>query len=112
MAEKRKSMIKIKPKKYKVGDIVKVDFIVIHPMDTGLKKDKKTGKIIPAHYIDSVKFSFNGEPFTTMRVWESVSTNPYFSVNFKVIDKGKITVEYTDNMGEKNSKSKKVKPKG
>jgi len=28
MAEARKSMIKIKPKKYKVGDIVKVDFIV------------------------------------------------------------------------------------
>ena len=45
MAEARKSMIKIKPKKFKVGDTVKVDFIVIHPMDTGLKKDKKTGKI-------------------------------------------------------------------
>ncbi len=112
MAEKRKSMIKIKPKKYKIGDIVKIDFIVIHPMDTGITKDKKTGKIKPAHYIDNVKFSFNGKPFTTMTVWESVSTNPYFSVNFKVTDKGKITVDYTDNMGEKNSKSKKVKPKG
>jgi len=112
MAEKRKSMIKIKPKKFKVGDIVKVDFIVIHPMDTGLKKDKKTRKIRPAHYIDSVIFSFDGKPFTTMKSWETVSTNPYYSVNFKVPSKGKITVDYTDNQGEKNSKSKKVKPKG
>jgi len=111
MAEERKSMIKIKPKKYKTGDIVKVDFIVIHPMDTGLIKDKKTGEIKPAHYIDSITFNFDGKPFTTMKIWETVSTNPYFSVNFKVPGKGKITVDYTDNMGEKNSKSKKLKPK-
>jgi len=112
MAEARKSMIKIKPKKFKVGDTVKVDFIVIHPMDTGLKKDKKTGKIIPAKYIDNITFLFDGKPFTTMKVWETVSTNPYFSVNYKVTGKGKITVDYTDNTGEKNSKSKKLKPKG
>ena len=112
MAEARKSMIKIKPKKYKVGDTVKVDFIVIHPMDTGMQKDKKTGKIKPAHYIDNITFSFDGKPFTTMKIWETVSINPYFSVNYKVTGKGKITVDYTDNQGEKNSKSKKVKPKG
>lgn len=112
MAEKRKSMIKIKPKKYKAGDVVKVDFIVIHPMDTGLQKDKKTGKLKPAHFIDHITFSLDGTPFTTMQVWETVSTNPYFSVNLKVPGKGKITVDYTDNMGEKNSKSKKLKPKG
>jgi len=112
MAEARKSMIKIKPKKFKVGDTVKVDFIVIHPMDTGLQKDKKTGNIKPAHYIDNITFSFDGKPFTTMKVWETVSTNPYFSVNYKVTGKGVISVDYTDNTGEKNSKSKKLKPKG
>jgi len=112
MAEKRKSMVKIKPKKYKVGDIVKVDFIVIHPMDTGLQKDKKTGELKPAHFIDNITFSLDGKAFTTMKVWETVSTNPYFSVNLKVPGKGKITVDYTDNTGEKNSKSKKLKPKG
>lgn len=112
MAEERKSMIKIKPNKFKVGDTIKVDFIVIHPMDTGLQKDKKTGNIIPAHYIDNITFSFDGKPFTTMKVWETVSTNPYFSVNLKVPGEGTITVDYTDNTGEKSSKSKKLKPKG
>ena len=112
MAEERKSMIKIKPKKFKVGDTVKVDFIVIHPMDTGLQKDKKTGKIIPANFIDNITFSLDGKAFTTMKVWETVSTNPYFSVNLKVPAAGTLTVDYTDNSGEKNSKSKKLKPKG
>lgn len=113
MSNQRKSMIKFKPKKnYKVGDTIKIDFIVMHPMDTGLIKDKKTQKIIPAKYITKVTFSFNGKPFTTMNVWETVSTNPYFSVNFKVPSNGKISVTYLDNTGEKNTKSKKLKPKG
>ncbi|MHB0992956.1 MAG: thiosulfate oxidation carrier complex protein SoxZ [Sulfurovum sp.] len=112
MAQERKSMIKIKPKKFNVGDTVKVDFIIIHPMDTGLLKDKKTGKAIPAKYIDNITFSLDGKPFTTMKVWETVSTNPYFSVNLKVPGAGTLTVDYTDNTGEKNSKSTKLKPKG
>ncbi|MRI59401.1 MAG: thiosulfate oxidation carrier complex protein SoxZ [Epsilonproteobacteria bacterium] len=109
---KRKSIIKIKPRKYKVGDIVKVDFIVIHPMETGMRKDKKTGKIKPMHYINEVKFYFNDELFTTVLPWETVSTNPYFSINMKVTGPGVIKVVYKDNMGEVNEKTKKVKPKG
>ena len=33
-------------------------------------------------------------------------------MNYKVTGKGVISVDYTDNTGEKNSKSKKLKPKG
>lgn len=106
-----KSLIKIKPRKYSVGDVVRVDFIAIHPMDTGLRKDKE-GKVIPANYIEEVKFYFNDEMFTQMAVWESVSTNPYLSVNFKVPESGKITAKYKTNLGESGEKSKRVKPKG
>lgn len=108
----RKSLIKIKPKKYKTGDVVKVSFMVMHPMDTGLRKDKKTGKIIPAHYINEVKFLFNDTPITTMRTWESLSTNPVFTVYFKVPGKGELKVVSKDNMGEVIEKSTKIKPKG
>jgi sulfur-oxidizing protein SoxZ len=111
MAE-RKSLIKIKPKKYKTGEIVKVNFMVMHPMETGMRKDKKTGKLVPADYINEVKFFFNDKPFTTMQVWESVSTNPVFTINFKVPGKGTLKVVYKTNTGEVHEKTKKVKPKG
>jgi len=112
MAEKkRRSMVKIKPKKYAEGDIVKVSFMIQHPMETGVMKDKKTGEIKPAHYIEDITFSFDGTPFTKMKVWESISADPFFSVRYKVTGKGKITVDYVDNLGETGSKSKKVKPK-
>ncbi len=108
---KRKSLIKIKPKKYKVGDIVRVDFIVIHPMETGLRKDKKTGKVIPMHYINDVQFFYNDRLITKMIVWESISTNPYFSINMKITEPGRVKVVYKDNLGEVNEKTKKVKPR-
>ena len=122
MAEtkKRRAIVKIKPKKYKVGDIVKVSLMAQHPMETGMAKDKETGKIKPAHYINDIEFSFldkdekdetKAELFTKMKVWESISADPFFSVQYKVEKEGKITVNFTDNLGEKVTKSKKVKPK-
>jgi len=109
---KIKSMIKVKPKKYKIGDVVKVDFIVIHPMETGMKKNKKTGKIKPAHYINEVNFYYGDTLLSSMEVWESVSTNPYFSINMRVTKKAPLKVEFKDNKGLSMTKVKKIKPKG
>jgi len=108
----RKSLIKIKPKKYKTGEVVKVSFMIMHPMETGMRKDKKTGQIVPADYISDVQFLFDGKPFTTLKVWESVSTNPVFTVGFKVPGNGALTVTYKTNTGESGESTKKVKPKG
>ena len=109
---KAKSLIKIKPKKYKAGEIVKVSFMVMHPMDTGTGKNKKTGEIIPANYISEVKFLFDGKPFTTMKTWESLSANPVFTINFKVPGNGELKVIFTDNKGAVEESSTKIKPKG
>ena len=109
---KRKSLIKIKPKKYKDGEVVKVSFMVMHPMETGVRKDKKTKQIVPAKYVNSVKFTYNGKVITTLNVWESLSTNPVFTTYMRVNGKGELTVNYTDSTGESHEKSKKIKPKG
>ena len=109
---KRKSLIKIKPKNYKAGDVVKIDFMVMHPMETGMRKDKKSGEIVPAEYINEVKFLFNDQLVTNMVVWESLSTNPLFTINFKVPGEGELKVIFKDNKGEVNEKSTKIKPKG
>ena len=111
MADKRKSLIKLKPKKFKDGEIVKVSFMVMHPMDTGMGKNKKTKKLIPAKYINSVKFNYNGKDITTMTVWESLSVNPVFTTYMKINGKGKLTVTYTDNTGEVHEKVKRLNQK-
>jgi sulfur-oxidizing protein SoxZ len=110
--EKVKSLIKIKPNKYKDGEVVKVSFMVMHPMETGMRKDKKTGVIVPAEYINSVKFDYNGAVISTMNVWESLSANPVFTIYMKINGAGKLTVTFTDSKGGVNETSTKIKPKG
>jgi sulfur-oxidizing protein SoxZ len=109
---KTKSLIKIKPKTYANGDIVNVSFMVMHPMETGMRKDKDTKQIIPAEYINSVKYVYNGKVITTMNVWESLSTNPVFTTSMRVDGEGELVVTYTDNKGDVNEQSTKITPKG
>lgn len=111
MAE-MKTLIKIKPKDYKAGDIVKIDFMAMHPMETGMRKNKDTGELIPANYIDEVKFSFNDKLITKMIIWESLSVNPLMSISFKVPGAGTLKVVAKDNKGQSVESTTQITPKG
>ncbi|MCK9473247.1 thiosulfate oxidation carrier complex protein SoxZ [Sulfurimonas sp.] len=109
---KRKSLIKIKPKSFTDGEVVKVSFMVMHPMETGMRKDKKTKELIPAEYITKVVFEYNGKVITTMKVWESLSVNPVFTTYMKIDGAGVLKVIFTDSKGEVQETIEKIKPKG
>ena len=47
---------KMKIKKSKSGGY-EVMVLAKHPMETGLRKDKKTGNKIPEHFIENMEFS-------------------------------------------------------
>lgn len=100
----RNIMIKVKPKTYNVGDIVQIDAILEHPMETGLRKDKD-GAIIPAHYIKDVDVKFDGKTITTIEMSQSISTNPYVSFNLKVTKNADLTITATDTKGEVSDKT-------
>ena len=110
MANIGKSLIRIKPKKFKVGDIVSIRYVVKHPMTTGMVRDQDTKKIIPAHYITDISFSFNEKEFSKMKVWESISADPSFELKYKVTGAGEIKVQVIDNLGKKILKTKKIEP--
>ena len=107
-----KTLIKIKPNSYKVGDIVKVDFMAMHPMESGMRKDKDTGANVPAHYSNEVNFLFNDKVITKMVTWESLSVNPVLSISLKVSGAGTLKVLAKDNKGESVETSAAITPKG
>lgn len=107
-----KTLIKIKPSSYSVGDIVKIDFMAMHPMESGMRKDKDTGAIVPAHYINEVNFLFNDKVLTKMVTWESLSVNPVLSISLKVSGAGTLKVLAKDNKGESVETSTAITPKG
>ncbi len=96
------------PRNIKKGKPFKLQFIIIHPMEPGTRKDKKTGKLIPAHHITKLDITFNGKKVTHMDVGGAVSANPYFAVMMKADESGTIEISYEDNKGGKWKKSVKV----
>ena len=86
------------------GDVTTVKALVSHPMDTGLVKDKKTGKVIPAHFIQEVTCEHNGNVVLTALWGVAISKNPYLSFRFKGAKVGdKLTLRWVDNKGESDS---------
>jgi len=96
------------PKKVKKGQIFKVQMVIIHPMETGLRKDPKTGKKIPAHYITHVDFYFNGKLVTKINTSAGVSKNPYFAIKMKAEKSGTLKIVYEDNKGGHWEKEVKI----
>ena len=87
-----------------------VKFLMKHPMETGLRKDRKTGKAIPAHFISDVTLSLNGTSVMTAYLGPAVSKDPYLSTEVMGAKKGDtVTVAWVDNMGGQASAEATVK---
>jgi sulfur-oxidizing protein SoxZ len=85
-------------------DVTEVKALISHPMDTGLVKDKKTGEVIPAHFIQEVVCKWKDKPVMTALWSGGVSKNPYIAFKFKGAAKGDtIDISWTDNKGESDS---------
>jgi sulfur-oxidizing protein SoxZ len=92
------------------GDTVTVKSLITHVMETGLRKDKKTGDKIPAHYIQEVSCKHNGKEVVLAQWGPAVSKNPYLSYQFTGGKKGdSVSISWVDNKGEKDSLTTKIK---
>ena len=101
-----KSTIKLRTKEK--GGKIQVKALITHPMDTGLVKNKKTGKKIPAHYITDVTVEANGKPVLTAKWSGSVSKNPFLSFNYAGAKGDKVKLTWKDNTGKSDSIEKEV----
>jgi sulfur-oxidizing protein SoxZ len=91
------------------GDVTTVKALIKHPMDTGLVKDKKTGKVIPAHFIQEVTCEHGGNKVMTAMWGAAVSKNPYLSFKFAGAKAGDtVKLSWVDNKGESDSAEAKV----
>ena len=55
------------------GDVADVKVLMNHPMETGLRKDAKTGQLVPAHFITEVSATINGAPVGATLVYTLTS---------------------------------------
>lgn len=103
-----KSSIKIRAKN-KDG-LTTIKALMTHPMETGGRKDQKTGKLIPAHFIQEVVCKHKGATILSADWSGGVSKNPYISFKFSGGAAGDdVELSWTDNMGKSDSTTGKIK---
>ncbi len=103
-----KSSIKIRAK-VKKGE-AKVKCLISHPMETGLRKDTKSGKLIPAHFIQEVVCEHDGKTVMNAQWSGTISKNPFLSFEFTGAKAGDmIKVSWVDNTGKSDSTEAKMK---
>lgn len=86
------------------GDVADVKVLMNHPMETGFRKDAKTGQLVPAHFISEVTASINGATVLKSGMSEGISKNPYLGFKVKGAKAGdKVVVNWVDNKGDKNT---------
>ena len=82
------------------GDVVEVKSLMLHPMETGTRKDVDSGETVAAHFITQLTFTNNGKLVMVANFSTAVSRDPYFSYKFKGGKAGDtLTVTWVDNNG-------------
>ena len=86
------------------GDTADIKVLMNHVMETGQRKDAKTGQIIPAHFIQNVNATVNGKVVLESQWGAAISKNPYLGFRVKGVKAGdKVVINWEDNKGDKNT---------
>lgn len=92
------------------GDVAAVKVLMPHPMETGLRKDAKTGELVPMHFIQHVTAKHNGRVVLEAHWGQAVSKNPFLEFRLRGAKAGdKVSIAWEDNRGESNSMESDIK---
>jgi sulfur-oxidizing protein SoxZ len=84
------------------GDVAEVKVLMSHPMEPGTRKDAKTDKLVPAHFINEVVTTLNGKTIMEAQWGGAISKNPFLGFKVKGVKAGdKIAINAVDNLGNK-----------
>jgi sulfur-oxidizing protein SoxZ len=80
------------------GDLIIVNAIVAHPMDTGFFRTPE-GQPIPAFFIKDVLVTYGDEPVARFEWTSGVSKDPIVSFTLKADKEAPLTMVWTDSKG-------------
>jgi sulfur-oxidizing protein SoxZ len=92
------------------GDVADVRVLMLHPMETGQRRDAK-GELVPLHFIQSVVVTHNGKTVLDAQWSQAVSRNPFLGLRVKGAKAGdRISVTWVDNQSDKRTDEAVVAP--
>jgi sulfur-oxidizing protein SoxZ len=86
------------------GEIIEIKTLISHVMETGQRKDRKTGEIVPRQIINKFTCTFNGTPVFSSDWHPAVAANPYLAFSYRAVESGTFHFEWVDDDGSVYSK--------
>ena len=80
------------------GELIVVNAIISHPMDTGFFRDAD-GRPIPAYFIKDVVVTYGNEEVARFEWTSGISRDPVVSFTLKADREAPLTMKWVDNKG-------------
>jgi sulfur-oxidizing protein SoxZ len=90
------------------GDLIVVNAIISHPMDTGFFRDAD-GQPIPAYFINDVVVIYGDQEVARFMWTSGISRDPIVSFTLKADREAPVTMTWTDNKGDVFRQSADIK---
>jgi sulfur-oxidizing protein SoxZ len=91
--------------------VIEILALVSHPMETGMRKDKASGRLVPAHFIQEMTLEHKGKVVAQLFCGIGVSENPLMGFRLKDAKAGeKVVFSWKDNLGESGQVEAVVEP--
>jgi sulfur-oxidizing protein SoxZ len=95
------------PDQIKPGDVITVNSIISHPMDTGFFRTAE-GDPIPAYFIKQVVVTYGNQEVARFEWTSGISRDPVVSFTLKADKEAPLTMTWTDNKGAIFKQSVKI----
>jgi sulfur-oxidizing protein SoxZ len=89
------------------GDIITVNSIVSHPMDTGFFRTRD-GDPIPAYFISEVVITYGGDEIARFEWTSGISRDPVVSFTLRTDREAPLAITWKDNKGGVYSQSANI----
>lgn len=96
------------PDRIQQGDVIRVQVLVQHPMDTGFFRDANAN-IIPPWFIQDVRINYGGAEIASFEWTSGISRDPMVSFQLKAEQEGTLSFVTRDNRGKEYSGSAEIK---
>ncbi len=96
------------PKSAAAGDVITIKTMISHKMESGQRKDSKTGDLIPRKIINKFTCEFNGNMVFSTDIEPAISANPYLEFSAKINEAGTFKFTWVDDDGEVTTLEKEI----
>ncbi len=86
------------PKTARKGDIVEIKTLIIHPMETGFRRDD-VGRPVPRDIIGLFTVTYAGTEVFRMDLFPGVAANPFAAFTTIATETGEFVFTWTDDKG-------------